>query len=189
MKITDAEGKEIEVLTLEEVEAQKTAAVEASRATLMEESKKVQETLKSKEEELAKLKDKEMNFEALRKSVDEKLGAMKKEVLDGVLQDHYNDNLGVLAGADEELKKKIELQYKRLTDVAATKEQVARKLRDAWSLATKIEDTNALNSSVISSGSVVRPRFAGQNQQFSQEEKIIGNKLGLSEEDFKKYGK
>ena len=58
-------------------------------------------------------------------------------------------------------------------------------MRDAWVLATKPEVTDALNSSVISSGGVGKLNIKGQEKKFTPEEKALGAKFGLKEEDFK----
>ena len=196
------DGVDIEVFTVEELEAQKQEAIEnykSENPDKADELASLQEELKLKEEELTKVKDKDTNFANLRKQkeaaekkitditaeIDTKISAVKKEVMEGVMKDHYNDTLKVLAGDDEEVKKKIEFQYKRLADAAATKEEVGNKLRDAWVLATKPEVTDALNSFVISSGGVGKLHIKGQEKKFTPEEKALGAKFGLKEEDFK----
>ena len=188
-QIQDEQGNTIDVFTADELKEKEDALTKA------------QEELKTTNEALAKLKEKDMNFEKLRtrektieqeienlkKDVEVKVGQAKKEVLEGVMKDHYNETLKSLAGEDAELLKKIELQYSRLADAVATKEGVSKKLRDAWTLATKINDPGALNSAVISSAGVSKPAFKSQTK-FTPEEKVIGAKFGLDAKDFEKYG-
>jgi len=205
-EIIQKDGVDVEVFTVEEIEAQKQEAIEAYKAENPDKSDELtalQEELKSKEEELAKIKDKDTNFANLRKQkeavelkmanitaeIDTKINLAKKEVMEGVLKDHYNDTIKALAGDDEEVKKKIEFQYKRLADSASTKQEIANKLRDAWVLASKVEEGDAFNSTVLSSGGVGRLKIKGQEKKLSPEEKAIGAKLGLSEKDYEKYGK
>lgn len=195
------DGTETDAFTAEELAAQNTAAVEAFKSANPDKANELKEAL----EELSKFKDKDLNFGELRKQKDAaekkvediqkefetKLDTTKREILEGVQKDHYNETLKTLVNGDEELKKKIEYQYKRLVDTAATKEDITKKLTDAWVLATKPEDKGALNSQVISSGNVQRINVRS-NQPFSAEEKALAQKLAnagnlgpLKDEDFK----
>lgn len=174
-----------------------------------EELDKAQTDLKEREEELSKLKDttKPENFEKLRKAKEgaeikiedlqkemedklkESAETTKKEVLEGVYKDHYADELTSLAGEDDELKKRIEFEYNRLNDPAASKQEISKKIRDAWVLATKEdEEHSVLNTSVLSSGGVGKIQTQQSENKFSQEEKSMGAKFGLKDEDFDKYG-
>lgn len=183
--IQDSSGAEIEVFTKDEVDA----AVEeykTSNPDKSEELARLQAILEEKEEDLAALKDKDFNFSRLRKQVDdlqkeigEKVNAAKKDVLDSVLKEHYNETLSTLAGGDEELEKSIEFQYNRLQDAASTKEEIAKKLRDAWVLATKREEADVLNTTVLSSGGVGRIKTPAQ-QKFTPEEKQFARKLAAA---------
>jgi hypothetical protein len=196
--ITNEDGTTTDVFTAEELEAQKQEAIEAYK---LENPDKGDE-LTALQDELEKLKKKDLNFEGLRKQktdadkkvedilkgVDEKISTVKKEVMEGVMKDYYNETLKVLADDDEDIKKKIEFHYKRLGDVAATKEEMGSKLRDAYLLATKPTETDAFNTTVLSSGGVGRINIKNQEKKFSPEEKSLGGKFGLSDEDFKKFG-
>lgn len=201
MEITQDDGTVVEVFTSDELAQQKQDAIEAYK---MENPDKTDELLVL-QGELDKLKAKDLNFTNLRtakeatekkieeitKEIDEKVALAKKEVLEGVLQDYYNDTLKNLSGEDEETKKKIEFHYKRLGDTVATKEEMGNKLRDAWVLATTPEGVDALNTSVISSGGVGRLPIKTE-KKFTAEEKAMAQKLAqaggmtLSEEDFAK---
>ena len=199
--ITKEDGTQIEVLTAEEIEAQRQAAINEAVEKYKAENPDKSEELTKAQDELKKFQEKDLNFGNLRtqkeaaekkveeilKGVDDKIGAVKKEVLEGVLQDHYNDTIKTLAGGDAELQKKIEFHYKRLTDSASTKEEATKKLTDAFVLATKSDDPGALNASVISSGGVHRPNIK-QSSPVTPELKGVGSKLGLTEEDWTKYG-
>lgn len=196
--IQNEQGEDVEVFTAEELEAQKTAAIEEFKTANPDKG----EELTKLQEELEKLKAKDLNFGNLREQkeaaekkvadllaeVDEKIGVAKKEVLESVLKDHYNETLKGLTGDDAELQKKIELQYNRLTDPASTKEEVARKLRDAWVLATQVEGPGALNSLSVSSANLSRIPMQSSDKKLTPEEKELGSKFGLSDEDLKKYG-
>jgi len=206
--ITNEQGEQVEVFNAEEIQAQKEAAIEEYKTAnpdKTEELDNLQSQLAEVNEELEKLKGKDLNFENLRtqkvaaekkasdlaKGIDDKIGNVKKEILESVLVDHYNDTLNSLSGDDPELKKKIEFQYKRLGDAAGTKEEVLKKLTDAWVLATKPEGIDAMNSTVLSSGGVRRLKI-NSNQSFTAEEKAMAQKLAnagglgtLKDEDFR----
>lgn len=204
-KITDENGDEIEVFTAEELNAQKEEAIEKYKEEnpdKTEELTKIQEEMSAKDKELEELKkqiegisDKDRNFAALRKKVqdkekevedlkgtiDEKIGAVKKEVLDTVMKDHYESEINRLAGDDKELKDKIELQYKRLTDTAGTKDEISKKLNDAFILATG-KTKESFDSSAFSSGGVsgsgVKDAIKGAKEKLSNEEKELLQKMG-----------
>ena len=197
--ITREDGTTIEVFTPEEIEAQKQEAIEAYKAEnpdKTDELTALQEELAKKEALLAKAGDEDKNFSALRKAkeeaekkvtdilaeVDEKITKAKTEVLEGVMKDHYNDTLTTLSGEDEELKKKIEFNFKRLGDVATTKQEITKKFQDAYALSVVPED-RSVNMSVYSSGGVGRLNIKSQETKFTAEEKELASKLGLSAKD------
>ena len=184
------DGKDVEVFTKEELEQQAQAAVskfKEDNPDVSQDLEKLEAQFAAKEKELEGLKSKDLNFSTLRSQVDglkkeleTKVAAAKKEVLEGVLQDHFNDTVKALSRGDEEVQKKIEFHYKRIQDVAATKEEVNKKLTDAWVLATKPESQDVLNTSVISSGGVARIRPRSGVQQFSPQEKELARKMAAS---------
>ena len=197
-RIINENGDEVEVFTAEEVEA--------TKAEAKAEADKIQAEFAKAQEDLKKYQEKDLNFADLRqqkqaaedkvanlsKEVDEKIGAAKKEILEGVLVDHYKDTLKTLAGEDADLQKKVEYHYKRLADAAATKEEVSKKLTDAYFLATKQEDGGALNSAVVSSGFASAVRVNTTPKSFTAEEKAMAQKLAdagglgkLEDSDFK----
>lgn len=186
MPFYDEAGNEVEAFTQEQV-----AELEREKAEALE---RAQAELKAKDDELEKFKAKDLNFANLRQQkdqaekqistlkseVDEKISAMKREVFDGVMKDHYVDTLKGLAGEDEDLKKKIEFHYSRLNDPTATKAEVDKKLRDAWALATQGEGPSAFNSAVISSGYAAPLGSATMKKNFSAEEKAFAQRLASS---------
>lgn len=199
--ITNSEGDEIEVFTSEELEAQKEEAIEQFKVDNPDKTDELlalQEELKTKEEAFEKLNNKDKNFVNLRKAkdeaekkieeilkgVDEKINKAKSEVFEGVMKDHYNDTLKALAGEDTETLKKIEHHYKRLGDSATTKSEITNKLRDAYLLATKQEDSN-LSSSAFSSAGAGGLKFKGSEKKFNEDEKDLASKFGLTEKDLK----
>ena len=93
-----------------------------------------------------------------------------------------------LAGGDEDVAKQIKFQYDRIKDAAGTKEEITQKLSDAYLLATGSKEVNVLNASVLASGGVTF-RSAGANKgPLTADEKELGSKFGISDQDIKKYG-
>lgn len=192
-------GEEEEVFTADEVQAQREEEVKKyqdEHPDQSEELTKLQQKLKDAEEKLGKASDKDKNFAALRKQVedlktgiDEKITSAKSEVLEGVNKDHYNETLKTLAGDDEELKKKIELHYKRLTDPSSTKAEISAKLKDAYTLATG-QSAESMNSSAYSSGGANRPKIKTGNEKLSADEQVLAKKMAkaggmkLDDKDF-----
>ena len=186
--IVNNEGEEIEAFTSEEVQAEKDATAKAN-----EELAEAQAELLKANEKLGKLEGKDLNFAKLREQKEDaesrvekikqdmevSLGNFKKEIVEGVNKDYYTETLGGLSGDDEELKKKIEFEYNRLNDPINGKEDISKKLRDAYALATHVEDAGAFNVAAVSSGGAARPKFR-QAGSFTDDEKAFGKKLGAS---------
>jgi len=205
-KVLNEQGEEIEVYTAEELQAQRQAAVEEYKIANPGDPdiEKLQNEIKGKTEELDKLKNKDFNFSQLRKAkeglevqiaelnknIDEKIGNVKKEVTEGVMKDYYTEKLNILSGNDKELAAKIEFHYKRLADPMTTKEEVNKKLEDAFLLATG-EGQSRISPNVYSSGGVSKLGIE-KGQPLTDEEKEFAKKLGraggieLKDEDFTK---
>lgn len=181
--INDTEGNEIEVFTQAELETQKTEAIEQFKKDNPDKA----DELKTAQEELEKLKGKDMNFANLRaqkeaadkkvedilKGVDEKVANVKKEVLEGVMKDHYNDTIKNLSGGDKDVEAKIELQYKRIADTAGTKDEIAKKLQDAALLAG-VNRGSSFDNSAFSSGGVSKIKIENKSPLSEDEKDLLG---------------
>lgn len=200
------DGEEKEVFTQDELEAQKNEALEQYKKDnpdKTEELTKLQKELEDAKSDLDGFKDKDMNFANLRNkisekedriknletSIDSKISTAKKEILEGVMKDHYNDTLKNLVGEDKELLDKVEFQYKRLTDTASTKEEISKKLSDAFTLATG-GNKSSFNSGAFSSGGVSGKPGTTKKPKLSAEERELADKLAkaggikLEDKDF-----
>lgn len=213
MKITNDQGEEVEVFTAEELEQQKQAAIDQYKQDNPEKTEEMERLQRERDEANQKLEDankqlegeldKDKNFAQLRKqkedaeaklnelqgTIDDKIGTAKKEILEDVMRDHYNETIERLTGGDEDLKKKVEFQYKRLQDPAGTKEEMNKKLSDAYLLAQgPVQET--VDTNVFSSGGVQKLNLK-KNQEFTSEEKEFVQRLGqagglqITEDDFK----
>ena len=199
-------GEDIEVYTEAEIAEREERIKTEAVAPLQAELDKAKEDLAKATDDLTKAGDKDQNFAALRKAkddaetklaealgnvdktIEEKLGQFKSDILTSVQQDHFNDILKSLSGGDGELAKQIKFQYDRIKDVAGTKEEMTKKMSDAYLLATGPTEPNALNSTVLSSGGVSFQRPGGSSAPLSADEKELGSKFGLNDQDLKKFG-
>jgi len=126
-----------------------------------------------------KVSEKEKEIEEINKSIEDKISVVKNEVLESVMKDHYNETLKRLAGDDKDLLEKVELQYKRLTDTAGTREEISKKLNDAYILATGGTSVSDNDNSAFSSGGVgdVKSYVKDPDKKLSDDEKDLLNKL------------
>ena len=194
----EVDGEIKETFTHEELEAQKTEAIEQYKKDNPDKSEELQKL----QDEMKGLKDKDLNFSQLReqkKSLEERLQELtgsvktdienvKKEIVEGVMKEFYAEHLQTLTQGDADLMAKVELQYKRLADPAASKEEISKKLKDAFILAT---GTNAggISSQAFSSGGVspINPQVS---QKLNDEESALLEKMGEAgglKIDIKKY--
>jgi len=207
-EIINKDGVDIEVFTQEEIEAKQQEALEQFKADNPDKSAELaelQEKLRIADEELAKKGNGDRNFANLRtakekaekelgdfsKKVPEMMENLKREVVEGVNKDYYVDNLKNLAGEDTELLKKIEHEYNTTLKgvIPSSKAEISKKLQDAYLLAARPSEPDALNSSVVSSGGVGRLNIKSQSQKLSPEEQAAGAHFGITSDDLKKYSK
>lgn len=193
----EKDGKEIEVFTAEELEAQKKAAIDEYKTNNPDKSEdiqKLEEELGKKTKELESFKDKDFNLSTMRKGeeklkeqianltkeIDQKVSDAKREVLDGVMKDHFVDTMNLLVGDDKDLLAKVQLKYDNdLKSVVATsKEEISRKLKDAFILATgAASGGSGVDNGAIGSGSVGRVKVEA-NPKFNDDELDLLKKLG-----------
>ena len=198
-KIKLESGEEVDVFTKAEVDEQ--VAKEKENLVSKEELNALKAELETKEAELAGLANKDMNFrnlkdaqkkseqerDDLKKQLEEKINKNKEEVLTAITKSHYDAKIDELASGDIELKKKIEYHYKRIQDVASTKDEVAKKLEDASLLAGRGKTLGVLNSRVISSANPGRPFTRTQGKDFSPGLMNVASKLGITNKDLEKH--
>lgn len=217
-KIKNEKGEEIEMFTAEELQSKSDEAAEAAKAKVIEEYKaenldkvdeieKLQSDLEAARndaeaatEELKKATGKEYNFSKLReakeaaekradeanKKLENEVTGIKKLITD----DAYNTTIEMLAGKDEDLKKKIEFHYKRLSDPADTKQAIEKKLRDAYILAAGGPPSGVgMEAFVSGAAPITNILKSNASTTIKPEVKEFGKaKFGLTDEDFVKYG-
>lgn len=196
MAYFDEEGKEVEgVLSPEEVEAQKTQALEDyKKDNPGDEAIKTQ--LQETQDELAKELDKEKNFSRLREKAkaagveleerDEKFSKLEEDtrneiaqIRNEVLSSKRTDKINELSDDIEE-RKLIKYHLDRLSKSDDDAEAFDKNLGDAYFLATKQEMQVPDYISSAGAGNT-------KNEEVAQSEKELGDNLGITEEDRKKY--
>jgi chromosome segregation ATPase len=165
---------------------------------VQEELATIKEELKQTKESLSRLSNKDMNFKKLRDMTEaekEKLTATEMELKkrqesleeeqrtwkEQVIESHKNDSLAVLAGDDEDLRKIILLNYDRIKDDATTKEQVAKKMKEAYLLST--EKAHSMNPLLATGG---LPPSSSKKNEITPELKDLAKRFGVSKEDLTK---
>lgn len=165
--------------------------------------KEKDELVNELQKELAGLKNKDYNFKKLRDMSEderqelttkemeliqrtEKLEEEQKTFATRVVEGHKQDAFAVLAGDDEELLKKMQYHYARISDDATTRDEVNKKAKDAWLLAKGGVnvgiDPIARAASYQSGRGVVKT-----DNKITGDQKDLAAKLGISDEDIKKY--
>jgi len=193
-ELYDADGSLVQgALTAEEAKAIQDAADAAKTEAA---------TIK---EQLAKLENKDMNFKKFRdlneeernklsaKEIElmqrqEKLEDEQKSFVQLQVSSFKDEALTVLAGDNDDLRKKTLFHFDRIKDEAISKADIQRKMRDAYRLAK--EDANISSDpfarAVSYSGEGSAPTGKG-SKELSSDLKTLAKSLGLSEEDLKKH--
>lgn len=153
--------------------------------------------------ELGKLKNKEFNFKRLRDMTEDeksKLSALEQDLVSRqekleeqqtsfhqrVVEQNKNDVFAVLAGNDDGLRKQIEFHYNRLPEEAVTKEEVAKKAKDAFLLANSGRSDTASSdqlSRVMGTNASVPTR---QTVGVTEDQAQLAKALGITDEELKK---
>jgi len=208
MAYFDENGTEVEgILSPDEVTAQVEAAkTEVKEATQQEFNTKIEELNTSLETTKAEIEaaktgggegDKDQNLGNLRTKLQETetLLATEKtaneERWSTIQKDKVTAAITTVAGNDADMQKKIEHEYNTtLSGVKAqTAEEVQAKVASAVKLATTIETgPSALDVATQGANRGVNQPITQSGKPITDGDKAFGNKLGLNEDDYKKYG-
>ncbi len=215
MIIKDVDGKEIEVFTADDVAARETTAREAAGKQAVEDYKKnnpdksgeVTKLQTDLDEANRKLKDAEDagdkgsgQVERLRRERDEAQNKLNTQVsdlskrIDDLIGDTKGELLNKLAGADVELRKKLELEFDNYRPGANSKTDIIERVQKAYQLVTGNKPTpgmldNLSGAGQRGDGSAHIINNEHQKKEFNPNEVAIGNMLGITEEDRKKHPK
>lgn len=207
--IKDADGKDVEVFTAEEVKAQETAAL----AKYQEEHPDQSEALKAAETAKATAEksladaiaaggdDKDENIKGLRTAVaaansnTEKVKTEMTAEIDKLrtapTTEYKDELLGVAARGDKTVREKIEIRYKELSGMPeSTKAEVRARMENAVKLATDsyrpgMFDGGAGSMGARGNGGI--PRAGGEGPHPNENSAAIAGALGITTEQATKY--
>lgn len=170
--MTTEDGKEVTVYTEDELQAQ----------------------IKAKEDEIAKAKEKGENFGVLKAELDQKTKEFedykkasdeeKKKLLD----DKKSSIINSLADGNKELAEKIAKEYDSFVGVALTETEIKERAMKAFRVAAPVEAPSAIDAFINGTGGRGAPTKQSATVEVSQAAKEVGAKMGITEEDYKKYG-
>jgi len=195
VKLKNEEGEEFDVLTNEEIETQKNEAIELAKQDYEAEKETLNRELAEAKEALAKTGDKDYNFSQLRKTVDglkasketlektftSELSNLKKSLSEKTINGFIKEE----SGGDADLEKKLRFHYdKTLASMPAeTEEDIRTRVKSA----SLLEGRTNTNSSFISSAGSGNVKI--KTEKLTQDQQDLANKMGVSQEDIKKYSK
>lgn len=202
----DADGKDIEVFTPEEVATREAAAIEQYQKDHPDQSAALAAAETAKTDAEKKLADalaaggdtKDENIKALRGAVAAANANTEKvktdmsaaiEALKTAPTEEYKAELvSLLGGKDKDLQEKIEIHYKNLSGMpATTKLEVRARMEAAYTLAAGKSAATILDGGVASAG----PRGSGGMPENGSTEndnsKAIRSVLGITDEQAKKF--
>lgn len=205
--IKDADGKDIQVFTADEVKAQSDAAIaEYTKAHPDQSAALTDATTKladaTKQLEAAKLAggdDKDENIRNLRsalKIANDNIEKVKVDVMKEVESaknaptvEYKTDVLDQLSGKDATLKEKISIKYAALSGMPeGTKAEVKARMEEAYKLAA-----DKPVPGILDGGTGMGNRGTGgmpsgnANDRVSDNSKMIGKELGITDEQAAKY--
>ena len=212
--IKDENGNDIEVMTTEEVTeklkeaedekikevADATAKVTAEYEEKLKPFQSQIDTIKKEKEDLeSKLNGagpQAANFKELKDALDKKttdLDNLTKKVSDletSKFSEQRSALIEKFSKGDAELSKKIDLHMKESLSGMSEQdvESLAKKVESAAKLANDSVHFNPLDYAGGGGGRGFDVDAGGKKVEFSQREVALGNKLGISNDDYKKYG-
>lgn len=190
----DKDGNEVEAFTAEEVTAREKAAAEAAVKDNPQ-LKTLQEQLDATKKELEGFKDKDLNFANLKQSKEEtekKVKELQEQITaveQGSVKQMKSDVFDLLSDGDKDVREKLEKEYETFRGDPKTRDEIISQAKKALSIVKPTAVPGAFDAFNIGGG---RPPVSGgdKGKEFvpSPELKQVANNLGISDEDFKKYG-
>lgn len=212
VKIKDENGEEIEVLTPTEVDAKlaaEKAALEQGHTTVVKEKDEAINKLATEksdlESKIAKMeldgvKDDHPNFKILKDALskkDDDIKALKTEIDNDKAtrkQEAMDSAIKVAAKGNDEFEKKVRLHLKET--LASLPEETPEQRKVKLDAAVKLSSDSSGDGVGMFDGGIGGGGAGyggsggegGSGPEFTAREKALGAKLGISAEDYKKYG-
>lgn len=203
-KVTNGEGEEIEAFTQEEVDAKLKETEDKFRGQVKEKDANLTRLAAEKvvlEEQVKNVKPDHPNFAALKtalKSKEDETVALKETIeADKKVraQEAIQAEIKSLAKGNVEMEKKIKLQLDTTLKGMPETTPEEKSVKMAAAVKLSVDFSNSKERGIfdggISSGGQGSGVGAGEGAatvEFSAKERELGAKLGLSAEDYKKYG-
>lgn len=208
MKITDKDGKEVEVFSVEEVDKKLSEAAQEAENKRKEletnyeiKIKDVSDKINSLEDEKSALEAKisggggedHPNFRVLKDALDKKEAEIEglTKSINLVNKQRVDDYLATeiikAAGDDDEVAKKIRHHFNETLKSMPneSKEEILARIEAAKVLSGINNKPSPLDN--IGGSGFFPASNAGATAELSEKEKALGRKMGLTEEDYKKY--
>ena len=203
MKFKNEDGEEIEAFSQEEVDQKINSEVEIKLGELKTEFENkisnIEADKKALEEKITGTKEDHPNFKVLKEALDKKdteIQDFKKSYESDKKQTktEFEDTIiKSVSKKDDEFAKKI--KYHLDNDLTGMKDDTKENHQKKIEAAIKLASDNSNSQNIFDSGIGGGGRGAsgvgsgGQSKtEFSASEKSLGAKLGIDEEDYKKYG-
>jgi len=187
----DVEGNPIDGLISPEEIIKQQEDFETNKKVLEENQSKL-EKLEKKDFDYKKLRDmtddEKAKYSAAEMALRERQEALEEDqqsFRDGFVKSIKDDVIKSLAGDDDELAKKMEINYGRIKDSenASSREDISRLMSDAYGMSADIKSGSPLNKAVNSVGNAP---IAKSDGPLTPELKDFGKKFGLTDEDMGK---
>lgn len=182
-KVKLADGSEAEMFSAEEVAAKEAAAAEAAKAALAPQL-----------EELGKLKDKDTNFTKLKEDTERTLKEANDKIaeLSGKVSQSFQDKkqamLDKLSGGDQERRAKIELEWAKFNGEPSSEAEIEARALSSFRLAVPEANPSSLDQALAFVGSRRVAAAPTGADAIPETTKQMGAVLGVTEDDYKKYG-
>lgn len=205
----DEDGNEVEALTPAEVEAK----LEAEKTALSQEHSKVVEEKdtaikaladekvalenKIKEAELAGMKEDHPNFKILKEALgkkDDDIKALRTEMDSEKKtrkQESFDGAIKVATRGNDELEKKVKFHLEKTLGAMPdnTADERTAKIQAALTLSGDFGSAGMFDGGINASGpGPGGPSDAPAGPEFTSREKALGAKMGITADDYKKYG-
>jgi len=204
-KFFDANGKEVEAFTTEELEAKrreavdeylksnpdKSAEVTKLQADLAEATRKLEEAQGSgNEDQKKRLKEGKESAEAALKEVTEKFTAEIQSLKDTMVSGTKTKIINALSKGDRDLAAKIELKYSSLMktgDYKLDEAGITQAMSEAATLVTGSRPAPGFLDNMSGAGEKGSPQKPGEARPESENAKAMRNVFGITDQAAEKY--
>ena len=190
-KFYTAEGEEVEAFTAEEVKSHPEFVKLQESLTAAEQKVKDAEKPGMNPDQKQRLKQQaeeaEKALESFKTEMSKKFEALSTNFVSGI----KDKAIAKLSKGDKEVAEKIQLKYQSLIKTGEYVEDeagITRAMADAATLVQGSRPAPSFMDNMSSAAGAGAPGTPGGNAVISESAKGLGKALGISDEDYKKYG-